>query len=156
MSNKEWEQELIDEFVKKLKEICSDVIMCNKKCRSQTFADVEFTFPDGRRWAIEAKSHCSGDAFNTRHKVFGNLLKETGRGNRDNCKMGILIPEDGVDFYQAGFKEIAREKYIGFGLLIPVSWVFTYDDCGVKYTSWTSFYDRGFKNCHRGFPRCTT
>ena len=30
MSNKEWEQELIDEFVKKLEEICSDVIMCNK------------------------------------------------------------------------------------------------------------------------------
>lgn len=130
MPNRALEQELIDGFVQKLRGLYDDLDMHNSRCRSKEFADIEFTLPNGQRWAIEAKSHRSADRFNTIHKIFGELLKETGRDNRENCKIGVLIPfdEGGPNFYMNGFNEIERAKFIRFGGLIPVRHVFTYDD----------------------------
>ena len=89
LANRSPEQNLIDLFVEALNQHENEEIkikiLHNKSCRSQTFADIEFTSASGMRWAIEVKSNDSKDAHNTAHKIFGELLKETGRENRDAC-----------------------------------------------------------------------
>lgn len=102
---------------------------------------MEFISQSGQHWVIEAKSNDSSDAHNTIHKIFGELLKETGKDNRDKCKYGILIPENALNFYSRLFQEIKREKYIGFGDLIPIESVFLYASSGVKFLSWEELFD---------------
>ena len=93
------------------------------------------------RLVIEAKSDDSTDKYNTVHKIFGELLKETGRTNRANCRHATLIPERAVDFYSRAFQSIAREKFFGFGRLIPVDTVFLSAPSGVRQLTWEGLYD---------------
>ena len=144
MSNRQPEQDLINGFVRKIREDAPKICIHNCSCWHQTFADIEITLPSGQRWAIEAKSHKSNDSYNTIHKLFGELLKETGRDERDNCNIGVLIPECGIDFYKDGFRKIRRCKFVCFGILIPVRYVFSYGVSGVRHTFWDRFYDQGF------------
>jgi hypothetical protein len=115
--------------------------LINKSCSSKKFADIEYISNDGTKWAIEAKSHDSSDRHNTVHKLFGELLKETGRADRNLYKYGLLIPKDSLDFYSRLFQSINRDKFIGFGELIPVSAVFLYGNSGIERRTWKSMYD---------------
>ena len=152
MPNQSPEQDLIDSFLARLDQDGIDIELHNDRCRAQQFADIEFTLASGRRWAIEAKSHGTSDDSNAVHKVFGELLKETGRSNRDNCNVGILLDEGGITFYNGAFRKIPRCKFLGFGLLVPVRCVFSFGASGVRHTSWEQFYDRSFHGCSLGFP----
>ena len=157
MPNQKYEQRLVDGFVQQIRRIieedCNDpIVIHNDRCGSRTFADIEFTLPSGQRWAIEAKSDQSSDKHNTVHKLFGELLKETGRNERENCNIGVLIPESGIDFYRDSFRRIRKCKFTCFGILIPVHYVFSYGESGVRHTSWNRFYDHGFSECSRRFP----
>ncbi|MDB4195605.1 hypothetical protein N9651_01305 [Flavobacteriales bacterium] len=137
------EQDLIDSFVSQLKkgEIYQSFELLHCNCNSKNYADIEFeTLKE--HWVIEAKSNKSGDAHNSAHKIFGELLKETGR-NRDNVakkiKYGILIPD--FKFYQNKFRKINPDKYIGFGKLIPIDTVFVLADEKINRYSWKEFIE---------------
>lgn len=145
MANRQPEQDLINAFVESLQndtnnDICIDTLY-NKNCKSKTCADIEFKSKAGLYWVIEAKSNDSTDAYNTVHKIFGELLKETGRTNRAECKYAILIPENAINFYSRLFRCIRREKFIGFGRLIPIDTVFTFGDSRVGKITWVELYD---------------
>lgn len=90
---------------------------------------------------IETKSHDSKDKHNTVHKIFGELLKETGRVNREKCRHAVLIPESSIGFYSRAFQSIDREKFFGFGTLIPIDTVFLSGSSGVKQITWAALYD---------------
>lgn len=145
MANRTPEQNLIDEFVAHLHEHADDRVkidtVINFNCRSKKFADIEFTSKANLHWVIEAKSDDSGDKHNTVHKIFGELLKETGKTNRSTCRHAILIPESAVAFYSRAFQSINREKFLSFGKLIPIDTVFTSNTSGVNELTWESLYD---------------
>jgi len=145
LANRSPEQNLINGFVESLyshnEEELRIEILHNGNCKSRTFADIEFTAKSGQRWAIEAKSNDSKDAHNTVHKIFGELLKETGRDNRGQCSIGILIPGNSLSFYSRLFQSINRQKFVEFGELIPVHSVFTYGLSGIGQLSWVDLYD---------------
>lgn len=94
--------------------------MINRKCRSKTFADIEYRSKSGLHWIIEAKSHDSSDKHNAIHKVFGELLKETGRGGRqvEKSRYGLLLPSDGLAFFGKGFLCVERGRFVAFGDLV--------------------------------------
>jgi hypothetical protein len=115
--------------------------LINQSCKSRKYADVEFISSSGIHWVIEAKSNDSSDAHNTVHKIFGELLKETGKNNRSNCKYGILLPENSTEFYSRLFQEINKQKYVGFGNLIPVEKVCIHGSSGIEIISWEELYD---------------
>lgn len=145
MANRTPEQDLIDIFVNHLQqhadeEICISKII-NSNCKSKKFADIEFKSKANLHWVIEAKSNDSEDRYNTVHKIFGELLKETGRANRSNCQHAILIPETAVHFYSRAFQSIDRDKFLAFGKLIPIDTVFTCSASGVNKITWESLYD---------------
>lgn len=145
MATRTPEQNLINAFIAALYQHV-DPKLCianlhNARCKSRTFADIEFESKSGVHWVIEAKSDDSGDKHNTVHKIFGEILKETGRSNRKNCKHAILIPEKATLFYSRAFQSIAREKFVGFGKLIPIDTVFTHGASGVGQITWTDLYD---------------
>lgn len=145
MANHTPEQDLIDQFLRHLEKDADEDLrvakIINKSCRSKTYADVEFESASKIHWVIEAKSDASRDRYNTVHKIFGELLKETGRKNRDDCRHAILIPSNAVLFYSRAFQAIHRDKFLGFGELIPVDTVFTCNETGVDKISWEAFYD---------------
>jgi hypothetical protein len=103
VANRKPEQDLIDAFVEALRasadhEISFDTLY-NKNCKSKTYADIEFKSKSNVHWVIEAKSNDSSDAYNSVHKIFGELLKETGRTSRNNFKHTVLkekVFPDGV------------------------------------------------------------
>jgi hypothetical protein len=145
MANQAPEQNLINEFIEHMRNqadenLCIDELY-NSKCRSKTFADIEFLSKSKLHWVIEAKSNDSKDRHNTVHKIFGELLKETGRANRENCRHAVLIPESAIGFYSRAFQSINREKFIGFGVLIPIDTVFLSGPSGVKQIQWAALYD---------------
>lgn len=144
MANRTPEQDLIDAFVAALK-VHEDRRLAignvlNSKCKAKHHADIEFHSKTGVHWVIEAKSNDSQDKHNTVHKIFGELLKETGRSNRAMCKFAVLIPEEAVHFYSRAFQSIARDKFLAFGSLIPVESVFTFGATGVGEISWENLY----------------
>jgi hypothetical protein len=145
MANRSPEQDLIDSFVEVLNNHGDDNIkiseLINNNCKSKKTADIEYISESGQLWVIEAKSHDSKDAHNTVHKIFGELLKETGRKRDKECNYAILLPEDGKDFYSRLFQLVNRDKFIGFGELIPVECVFTFGDSVVSTISWQELYD---------------
>jgi hypothetical protein len=145
VSNRKPEQDLIDAFIVALNNENDPEIkvreLINSKCRAKKFADIEYVSDSGLRWVIEAKSNDSSDAHNTVHKIFGELLKETGRENRDNSRFAVLIPESGVSFYSRLFQSICRVRFMGFGDLIPVHSVITYGCSGIRRISWQELYD---------------
>lgn len=145
MANRTPEQNLIDEFVAHLRNHVDDNLrvaeLYNSNCRSKKFADVEFESTSKLRWVIEAKSDDSKDKHNTVHKIFGELLKETGRTNREKCRHAVLIPESAIGFYSRAFQSIDREKFLGFGTLIPIETVFLSSPFGVGQITWAALYD---------------
>lgn len=144
MANRTPEQDLIDAFVNALQAHDDERLaighLCNSNCKTKYHADIEFHSKSGVHWVIEAKSHDSKDKHNTVHKIFGELLKETGRSDRAACKFAVLIPEDAVHFYSRAFQSIAREKFLGFGKLVPVESVFTFGAAGINELSWEDLY----------------
>jgi hypothetical protein len=132
----------------------------NIGCDSSTCSDIEYISHAGEYLVIEAKSHESKDAFNTRHKIFGQLLKEHGKastirsGHGSPITLGILIPRDetssgksntkksGYDFYREGYLGIPEKLFSGFGELVNVKYIFV---CSVKSRavdiySWSGFH----------------
>jgi hypothetical protein len=146
MANKKPEQNLIDQFVDYIRK-CNDNSLKikklhNQKCSTKIFADIEFDSESGIHWAIEAKSNDSKNAPNTVHQFFGDLLKETGRGrNADNLRYAILIPEEGKNFYSEKFRCINKDKFIGFGQLIPIDTVFVWGKSGLEKITWEDIYE---------------
>lgn len=144
MANRTPEQDLIHAFVAALEahedERLAIAHLRNCSCKAKHHADIEFHSKSGVHWVIEAKSHDSKDKHNTVHKIFGELLKETGRSDRGTCKFAVLIPEEAVHFYSRAFQSIAREKFLAFGSLVPVESVFTFGDAGVGEISWEDLY----------------
>jgi len=145
MANRTPEQDLVNEFIAHLLDHEDETVridtVINTRCKSRKFADVEFRSATDLHWVIEAKSDDSKDKHNTVHKIFGELLKETGRTNRSDCRHAILIPYSAVQFYSRAFQCIDREKFLGFGRLIPVDTVFTSSAMGVGQLTWASLYD---------------
>ena len=146
MANRTPEQDLIDQFVDHLLQHDNDELriekLINSNCRSKKYADVEFESKAKLHWVVEAKSNDSKDKHNTVHKIFGEVLKETGRTNRSNCRHAILIPDDAVEFYSRAFQSIDRSKFIGFGKLIPIDKVFTSSANGIRHLTWQELYDK--------------
>lgn len=147
MANRTPEQDLINEFITHLNQHADDTVaidsncVINTRCRTNNFADIEFKSKAKLHWVIEAKSDASKDKHNTVHKIFGELLKETGRENRSNCRYAILIPESSVEFYSRAFQSINRKKFLGFGKIIPINTVFTSAATGVRQLTWMALYD---------------
>lgn len=144
------EQDLIDQFVEHLNVHVDDDLkihtIFNTNCKSKILADVEFKSASNIHWVIEAKSNDSADRHNTVHKIFGELLKETGRAGRPDCRHAILIPLESVNFYSRAFQSIKREKYLEFGKLIPIDTVFTSSISGVSQLNWEALYDAHSEN----------
>jgi hypothetical protein len=132
----------------------------NIGCDSKCYADIEYLTNSGEYLIVEAKSHESKDAFNTRHKIFGQLLKEHGKTNdhrsrHSNClTLGILIPEDppssgksnttkpGIVFYREGYEGIPEHLYSAFGSLVKAKYVFVCSvvRSSVKVFTWVGYY----------------
>lgn len=121
-------------------------------------ADIKYISQDEECIMIEAKSHHSKDAPNTRHKLIGQLLKLSGEYDQKlidnkNPILGILIPEDSCDegngsgkkgdqYYREGFNIISKEKFERFGKLVNAKYVFTCSEKNedVKQYNWMDFY----------------
>lgn len=143
--NRRPEQDLINLFLEKIEKsgdkAIKPKIINNIHCKSKSQADMDFIAEDGTHWIIEAKSHDSKDKYNTVHKFFGEILKETGRDNREDCCYAMLINEEGEPFYRAAFNKIDKEKFGLFGELIPISAVFVCSSSGYKRLEWLSMHD---------------
>jgi hypothetical protein len=139
------EMDLIEGFVAALRKHVRTQLriaeLINADCNSRAFADVEFKSVSKIHWAIEAKSNLSPDKHNAAHKIFGELLKETGRTNRKHCRHAMLIPQDAVQFLSKKFQCVDRSKFVGFGKLIPINTVFTFGTAGIEQTTWLQLYD---------------
>jgi hypothetical protein len=129
-----------------------------------SYSDVEYLSNSDEYLIIEAKSHESKDAYNTRHKIFGQLLKEHGKNSPSRQEheavlaLGVLIPKDatssgksnskksGYDFYRDGYSDIPEKIFSGFGELAKVKYVFlcSIKDRNVDIYTWTGFH-RGEK-----------
>jgi hypothetical protein len=140
----------------------------------ETKADVELAL-NAEKWPddfpewliIEAKSHHSKDSPNTINKIFGQLLKETGkrtdgtdRSLRSYC-LGILFPSEsakwndstgrrvsrpgGEEYYRAGFKRIKEQTYIDFGHLVNAKYIlsFSSDRKLLRVFDWKEFLNPG-------------
>lgn len=132
-----------------------------------SFSDVEYLSNSGEYLIIEAKSHESKDAYNTRHKIFGQLLKEHGKINPSRKEynsaiaLGVLIPKDatssgksntkksGYDFYRDGYLDIPETIFSKFGELAKVKYVFlcSLKDKNVDVYTWDGFHS-GEKPIH--------
>lgn len=145
MANRTPEQDLINQFIGHLQTHEDDELkiatLFNKSCKAKKYSDIEYRSVSNIHWVIEAKSHDSGDRYNTVHKIYGELLKETGRVNRNNCCYGILIPSSSVNFYSRAFQFIQRDRFLKFGQLIPVDCVFLCNEHGFTKVSWEELYD---------------
>jgi hypothetical protein len=139
------EKDLIEGFVTALRNHVGTQLriaeLINANCNSRIFADVEFKSVSKIHWVIEAKSDLSPDKHNAAHKIFGELLKETGRTNRKDCRHAILVPQDAVPFFSKKFQCVARSKFEGFGRLIPIETVFTFGTAGIQQITWLQLYD---------------
>ena len=123
-----------------------------------TKADVEYLSNNDEYLIIEAKSHKSRNAPNTRNQLFGQLLAEHGKSSpvrdlhRDKIALGILIPGDflegiegvpqitGDSYYRDGFKRIPFEMFSAFGGLAQAKYVFVASKTKVEIYSWSGFY----------------
>lgn len=126
---------------------------------SASCSDIEYLSNGNEYLVIEAKSHESKDAYNTRHKIFGQLLKEHGKSSPSRQKysasiaLGILIPKDkttsgksntkksGYDFYRDGYSDIPESMFSGFGELAKVKYVFvcSVNDRAIDIYTWAGF-----------------
>ncbi len=138
------EQQLIADFLDLIArgelDIIPDLIL-NDRCKAKKFADIEFVTKT-EHWLIEAKSHQTADKWNARHKIFGELLKETNRPDRTEAlglekKYGLLLSDR--KFFRDGFLEIADDKYVGFGELIPIDTIFVLENGNLSRYTWLDF-----------------
>lgn len=140
------EQELINSFIgsTKFTSEFKNVSIINNRCKSKNYADIEFTCNikkgGNQLWRIEAKVHTNGDRHNTVHKIFGELLKETGRIAPQNTevKYGILISD--FEFYSRKYSIIDKRKFIAFGELIPVSLVIVWRQGSFYFMNWNDLH----------------
>lgn len=111
-------------------------------CKNQKSADIEFADFLGNYFVIEAKVSTTSDRYNNIHKIFGELLKETGRPrtNTPNIRYAILIDND--EFFSNGFNEIRKEKYLEFGELIPIKDIFILKEKTLLHCKWNEFLCR--------------
>ena len=145
MPNIPHEQIFIDSFIEHIVTNKNDYRperVINQNCKSHKFADVEFVTARDH-WVIEAKTNVSKDAHNSVHKLFGELLKETGKPRiieaGKTLKYGILIPDS--SFYRNKFRLINQAKFNGFGELIPVERIFIFTSGTLTTITWEDFYD---------------
>lgn len=133
------ESELVDRFKDNLNKMTVIKEEANFNCKSQTNADIEFKDFLGNYFVIEAKVSTTSDKYNNIHKIFGELLKETGRPrtNTPNIRYAILIDND--EFFSNGFNEILKEKYLGFGELIPIQDIFILKEEKLFHCKWNEF-----------------
>lgn len=96
-------------------------------------ADVEITIASPEKWRIgqntrlyiEAKSHHSSDSQNTINKIFGQLLKETGKRElKENECLAILFPMESAEWINNKKKtetRVSGEEYYrrGFSRIYP-------------------------------------
>lgn len=154
MSNCKYEQKLLTQYWDTIKNDNFSLINCN--CRAKIYSDLEYietTTTNKIHWRIEAKSHMSKDAYNAVHKIFGELLKETGRtpiSDEVLVKYGILLDGRhsfitkmrGKEFFKKYFQCIEFEKYKKFGLLIPVEKIIIYTQGSPIITyGWNEFME---------------
>ncbi|PIX99523.1 MAG: hypothetical protein CO125_09145 [Hydrogenophilales bacterium CG_4_9_14_3_um_filter_59_35] len=138
---------------------------------SAACSDIEYISNSDEYLIIEAKSHESKDAYNTRHKIFGQLLKEHGKTSASRTEhnssiaLGVLIPKDktssgksntkksGYDFYRDGYSDIPENLFSGFGKLAKVKYVFlcSVENKTVDVYTWVGFH-RGEKPIHSVQP----
>ena len=97
----------------------------------------------GQRWAIEAKYGSRSNRSNEVHKLFGDLLRETGRDHRQNCKIGLLFHHDMENYFRRGVNRIASQKLEQFGHLVPVQAVFVFSPAVITKKTWRQFYNGG-------------
>lgn len=110
---------------------------------------------------VEAKSHHSTDSQNTINKIFGQLLKETGKRHIDKGSecLAILFPAEsarwidnkknnitrisGVDYYRRGFSRIDGQTFIDFGVLVGAKYILSYSSEFkiLDIYDWASFLD---------------
>ena len=148
MPNHSLEQRLVDSFICALRRVqdrdLSIQRIHNSNCKSRTFADLEFIAMSGQRWAIEAKYGAPSNKANEVHKLFGDLLRETGRDHRQNCKIGLLLHGQRENYFRNGVRRISRQKFARFGQLVPVQAVFVLCPLFppvIKIAAWLEFYD---------------
>lgn len=140
------EQELINHFVQSPLFVSEfgNVTRTNTNCKSKKFADIEFHLENEKIrnhvWRIEAKVHTNQDRHNSVHKIFGELLKETGRETLDNheVKYGVLISD--IDFYRDRFSLIEVNRFIRFGELIPIECVFAWNGQEFVRHNWNDLH----------------
>jgi hypothetical protein len=143
------EQALINRFVEAARSDQADNVfrlkrIVNQSCKSKKFADIEYTSQADIHWIIEAKSYDSKDRHNAIHKLFGELLKETGRNRSgSNLQYGVLLPAEGLEFFGKGFAAVPKKKFVAFGALIPVSKVFYVEESCIKHLNWAQIH--GYK-----------
>ena len=128
----------------------------NFNCKSQKYADIEYISKSGRHFVIEAKSHYSKDRDNGVHKLFGELLKETGRRSRSDV-LGVLLTDGSRKgrkiFYREKFHLINKNAYLAFGKLVRCRYVFllNVETQEIRLFSWSGFYrgdkERGRLSC---------
>ncbi len=110
---------------------------------------------------IEAKSHHSEDSPNTINKIFGQLLKETGKRNLDIEKecLAILFPYEsgewtgrnnktvtrieGEAYYRRGFSRIERQVFVKFGDLVGAKYILSFSTTSntLRVFEWKNFLD---------------
>lgn len=135
-------------------------------------ADVELEFSGKAAWQgifetklyIEAKSHHSTDSQNTINKIFGQLLKETGKRDLNNNEcLAILFPAergswtgsnnkkstniDGVGYYRRGFSRINNDVFVKFGEIVNAKYILSFSSTEQKLEVylWSNFHNNNGK-----------
>lgn len=113
---------------------------------------------------IEAKSHHSTDSQNTINKIFGQLLKETGKRtlNAEKECLAILFPYEsgewldnnrksitrieGVEYYRRGFSRIRKQAFVAFGVLVGAKYILSFSTTSstLYVYEWENFLDSDF------------
>ncbi|UZM95845.1 hypothetical protein [Pseudomonas putida] len=108
---------------------------------------------------IEAKSHHSEDSQNTINKIFGQLLKETGKRKFDREKecLAVLFPYErgewegrdkkivrrieGEDYYRRGFSRIEKQIFVKFGELVGAKYILSFcsTSSSLRIFEWSDF-----------------
>ena len=67
--------------------------------------------------------------------------RETGRDDRQTCNIGLLLHGQTENYFRKGIQRIPRQKFAGFGELVPVRAVFVLSPPIIEIWTWLEFYD---------------